>query len=186
MEWLEEIDRSLFLFLNGLHASWLDPVMEGISSKYFGIPFYILGIYLLIKKYGVKTGIYFTVAAVLVVVLADKTSVYWFKNVVQRYRPSHNLELEGLVYFVNDYKGGQFGFVSSHAANMFGIATFMGLALNRKVLYVALLLAALIAYSRIYLGVHYPSDIVAGGILGAFIGLLMFRFMRNLCLKPVT
>jgi undecaprenyl-diphosphatase len=96
---------------------------------------------------------------------------------VERPRPSHNPEMAGLVHIVNDYRGGQFGFVSSHAANFFGVATFLSSQFkNYKWSFVLLGWAALISYSRIYLGVHYPLDIICGAVLGAVIGIQCFVF----------
>lgn len=179
IEWLEHIDRELFLWLNSLHSPFFDRVFWVITGKYFGIPFYLLGIVLLIRKYGWKKGLILITGAVLAVVLADQASRHLFKDVFQRWRPSHNAEIKDLVHLVNGYRGGMNSFVSSHAANMFAVATFVGLAMNRLVLVLGFVVAALIAYSRVYLGVHYPSDILCGGLLGIFLGWLVYRFYSN-------
>ena len=98
-----------------------------------------------------------------------------------RYRPSHNLNLQGLVHSVNGYTGGLYGFVSSHAANSFGIAIFTALFLkNRWYWNLILLWAVLVSYSRIYLGVHYPSDVLSGAFLGAFWAGILFLLTRKL------
>jgi undecaprenyl-diphosphatase len=112
---------------------------------------------------------------VVVITLTDQTSVHLFKNVVQRLRPCHETSLEGLVHLVNNKCGGQFGFISSHAANSFGVAVLVSLWL-RKWGYTAVMLswAMLIAYSRVYLGVHYPGDVIAGAIWGAGCAWLVF------------
>lgn len=92
-----------------------------------------------------------------------------------RYRPSHNFDLQGLVHLVNGYSGGLFGFVSSHAANSFGIAIFTALFLKNKWYWIFILLwAVLVSYSRIYLGVHYPADIIGGMVLGCFWAVIIF------------
>ena len=179
MEWLEQIDRELFLWLNGFHSSFFDNVFWIISQKLFGLPFYIIGFIVLVKKYNWKKGLILTTGAVLAVVIADQASRHLFKEVFERWRPSHNNEIKELVHLVNNYRGGINSFVSSHAANMFAVATFIGLASNKKVLWLGLLVAAVIAYSRIYLGVHYPADIVCGGLLGTLVGWLIYRVHSN-------
>jgi len=179
MEWLEEIDRNLFLWFNSFHTDFFDQVFWLITDKLFGIPFYLLGLLLLVKKYGWKKGLILCTGAIIAVVMADQASRHLFKEVFERWRPSHNLELEGMVHLVNDYRGGKNSFVSSHAANMFAVATFIGLAINKKVFWISFVVAALIAYSRLYIGVHYPSDLVAGGLLGMLLGWLVFRVYSN-------
>ena len=167
---LIELDQKLFLFLNGLHSEGLDPVMVWISGKFTWWPFYLLLLAFLIWKRGWKM-IPLAILIALCVTLADQISVHLFKEVFERLRPSREPDLQGLVHIVNGYRGGQFGFVSSHAANSFSIAMLLALTI-RKGWFWALMFfwAALVSYSRIYLGVHYPGDIIGGAILGVLIG----------------
>ncbi len=186
IEWLEELDRSLFLFLNGLHQSWLDQPMYYMSEKLFWIPVYLLLLYFVFRAYNWKVMLWTLLGVVLVVSIGDRVSVELFKNVFERYRPSRNLEIGEMVHIVNDYRGGLYGFVSSHATNFFGIATFVFLILKPKFgakAYWVLAWAALISYTRIYLGVHYPGDIVCGGILGALIGYGVYILFKRFILK---
>jgi len=121
----------------------------------------------------------------LCVLLADQLSVHLFKNVFQRLRPSHEPELTGMVHLVRDYRGGNWGFVSSHAANTFAIATFLSLIFkNRKFWIILFSWCIIVSYTRIYLGVHYPGDIFGGALLGMVIGwgnskLTFFLFFRQ-------
>jgi len=115
----------------------------------------------------------------ILITLSDQLSVHVFKNVFLRYRPTHNLNLEGLVHTVNEYYGGQYGFISSHAANTFALATFISLLLQKHYKYITVLLfawAAFISYSRIYLGVHYPADVAVGALFGTALALAVYKF----------
>ena len=119
------------------------------------------------------------------IVVSDQLSVHAFKNVFQRLRPCHEPELEGLVHLVKNKCGGDFGFVSSHAVNHFAMAIFFSVIFYKKIKYfipLIMLWAAFISYSRIYLGVHYPGDVICGGLTGAAIG-FFFGKLSLLCIS---
>ncbi len=169
LETLQNIDIDVFLFFNGMHNSIFDTIMYWISETMPWIPLWIFFIYLIIKNYG-KKGIWLVLIMIAAVGLADFVSVHAFKNVFMRLRPCHNPAISDVVHIVRDHCGGQYGFVSSHSTNMFAIAAFMSLALQKrfpKSYILFLLWASLIAYSRVYLGVHYPADVLGGAILGS-------------------
>ncbi len=178
---LEKLDRSLFMLINGAHAPWLDSVMWFLSEKYVWIPFYLLLLISLMIHYGwKKTLIWILPAVAITITLSDQISVKMFKEVFERYRPCHNLELKALVHLVDEHCGGQFGFVSSHAANSFGLAAVVAtLSQWRSLVITMILWAVLVSYSRVYLGVHYPGDIIGGAILGTLIGLPIALFIKS-------
>ena len=181
MEQLIALDTRLFLFLNGLHSSFGDAVMWYISETKTWIPLYAVIIFFIFKEYK-KRGFLPLIFIILVILLADKISVYGFKFVFERFRPTHNPEIADLVHIVKDYRGGKYGFVSSHAANTFGLASFTSLLFaNKKYTWFIYIWAAVVSYSRIYLGVHYPGDILGGAMLGWLIGYLVFKGYEWVC-----
>jgi undecaprenyl-diphosphatase len=166
---LEQLDQQLFLFLNSLNSPFWDQVMHAISGKIIWIPLYLAILIFLGIKYKRK---FFVILLfiILAATLSDQVSVL-IKNIFQRLRPCHEPALDGLVHLFNGECGGQFSFVSSHATNSFDVALLSLLFIKKRWYTVSIILWALIiGYSRIYLGVHYPGDVICGSLLGAFIG----------------
>ena len=183
IEFLEEIDRSIVMAVNSWNTPVLDEIMWWISARITWIPLYLFLIYLgyrYLEKWVFLKFILFVIAAV---VITDLVSVHLFKNVFLRYRPSHHLLLMDKLHFYqvkpgDYYRGGTYGFVSSHADNYFAIATSVLLAFKGAYSYLKWLLpsiGAVICFSRIYLGVHYLSDVIAGAALGALISWVLYR-----------
>lgn len=177
MEYLQSIDQELFLFLNGMHNAFFDQIMYWLSDRLIWVPMYLMIIILLMVRYKMR-GVWMLVFLVLAVVLCDQTASHLLKNIVQRLRPSHVPALEGWIHLSKAGPAGLYGFASSHAANVFGLATFLYFALDNRlnlIKYWLLLWAILVSYSRIYNGVHYPGDVVAGCIIGLTYGYLMAK-----------
>ncbi|WP_035727694.1 phosphatase PAP2 family protein [Eisenibacter elegans] len=174
---LSNWDTDLFLWLNQRHLPILDSLMFNLSKTTVWIPFYlgllVMAYYSLAKN--LRQTLLLVIFIALTVVAADRFTSGVMKPYFERLRPSHEPSLQGQVHLVNDYRGGKYGFASSHAANTFALATFFGVALyDRWPLWARLGLfgwAVLVSYTRIYLGVHYPADILAGALVGGLFAL---------------
>ncbi|MBS1490427.1 MAG: phosphatase PAP2 family protein [Bacteroidetes bacterium] len=176
-----ELDKKLLLYLNGFHNSFWDPVMYYCTQTLIWLPLYLFLILLIFKKYKVN-GWYILAGAALTILLADQVTGSLMKPFFARLRPSREPSLQGLVHLVNNYTGGLYGFASSHAANTFGTALFIWLWLKPFYRYSFLIFfwAVFMTYTRIYLGVHYPGDILAGSLIGMLSGWLGFQFSAGL------
>ena len=182
LEQLLHIDTEILLAINGWHAPWADTLMWIISAKTTWIPLYLLLIGLLVWRYRqpaptpikclqkVPACVVMIVVIGLAVGAADFIASGILKDWVARPRPSRVPELEGVLHLVNGYKSGQYGFVSSHAANTMAVALLFSLIWRNKIATVGLMLwVAANCYSRMYLGVHYPTDILGGLIVGSLV-----------------
>lgn len=168
-----ELDRQLFLLINGAHTPWLDPVMTFVTSAYTWIPFYILlFVYLVARKDGGwKSALFILAACLLTFLLTDQISSSIIKPLVHRLRPSHDPATQSIARCITG-RGGMYGFVSSHAANFFGLAAVTTLFIRKKwFAWLIFFIATLVSYSRIYVGKHFPADVICGAILGFSIGI---------------
>jgi undecaprenyl-diphosphatase len=177
-------ERELFFLLNGSDSVFLDNIMWIVSRTSAWFPFYffvaLFLFYNTVKKKAVLTLLFF----VLTIVLCDQFSSGLLKPFFERLRPTHHPDFKDLVDIVHGHRGGGFSFISGHASNSFGFAVFLSLIFrNRWVTIVALMWATAISYSRIYLGVHFVSDVVGGMLAGTFIALIMYAIFIRLQLK---
>ena len=174
-------DQQLLLCLNGLHCELMDCVMWYVTKTATWIPLEIVWLWLLWKQlHDWRVMLAAVIGVALVVLCADQFSSGFCKNYFCRPRPTHEPALEGLVHIVRDYRGGAYGFISSHAANTFGVATYLALIFRRRAMTVMLVAWALLcSYSRIYLGVHYPGDIVCGAVAGIVFAYIVFHLFEN-------
>lgn len=175
LEYLDHIDNDLFLFLNGLNSPFWDQVMWWISEQLVWLPLYLIITGWLIYRFKWKAVIIMIMVALLITI-SDQGSVHLFKEVFKRPRPCHDPDITGMVHLVRNHCGGNYGFVSSHAANTFAMATFTSLIIRKQFYTIFIIFwATLVSYSRIYLGVHYPGDVVGGAVLGFLLGFLIYR-----------
>lgn len=193
LERLIHIDTEILLAINGWHAPWADTLMWIISAKTTWIPLYLLLIVLLVYRYRqpapttvkwlqkVPACVVMILTIVAAVGLADFIASGILKDWVARPRPSRVPELEGVLHLVNGYKSGRYGFVSSHAANTMACGLLFSLIWRKKITTISLMLwVAANCYSRMYLGVHYPLDILGGLIVGALVAIGAYVLLRNL------
>lgn len=175
-------DAEIFIFLNNLGNSSFDTFWILVSEKWFWIPLYVIFAYLLYKNHSKKSFLYILLFVVLGITASDQIANI-FKGGFQRLRPCHDPSLKGLIRVVKC--GGQYGFYSAHASNAFFTAVFLMRLLGSKIKYftpLVLVWAIVVAYSRIYLGMHFPGDI----FFGAFMGILLGIFFSFLALKVVN
>jgi undecaprenyl-diphosphatase len=178
IEKIKEWDTELFLFLNQLHIPMMDMAMYWITDRWFWFPFYALIIYFIIKKFRMQ-GVWMVLTIIVAVVLADQASSNFFKPYFSRYRPCQEVALQPLVHVVRGC-GGQYGFVSSHASTTFSFAMIMWLLVRQTFRYIYFLFAwaAMVSYSRIYVGVHYPLDLFFGSLVGIACALICYMLYK--------
>lgn len=188
LQYLSDLDTQIFLAVNGFHTAAIDQFMWLISSKLIWVPLYAVILALLIHRHGWQAGLMITAGAVVAVTIADQTCATLIRPVVERMRPSNaDNPLSAMVHLVNGYHGGAYGFPSCHAANTFAFATFMSLLFRqRSIVLVTLFGWALInCWSRMYLGVHYPGDLLVGALIGASSGYVAHRMFILLIKRMV-
>ena len=184
MEWLLNLDRYILIFINGLHCPFMDSVMLFFTNANSWIPIYILLLLYIIYRFSYREKRYiYTVALVTAIILTfactDILSAQ-IKDWVQRLRPGHDPALEGIIRLL-DGKGGFYGFPSSHAANVFGLAAITALSFKIRWYSIAISVwAFLVSYSRLYVGRHFLLDVICGAALGIFIAYILYILLKFL------
>lgn len=176
MQTFIDIDTNIFLYLNGLHNAYWDNFMMMFSGKFIWVPMYAAFLWMVWRCFSWRSALTVTVMGVVLIALADQTCATLIRPYVERLRPSRlENELSDFVHVVNGYRGGLYSFPSCHAANSFAFAVFASLLMKRKAWTWFILVWALInSYSRIYLGVHFPGDLLVGAVIGTAVALVVY------------
>lgn len=178
LDYLNEIDTDALLAVNGLHDAFQDVLWWMVTAKWSSLLLVLALVWVLLHQ-NRRHALLVLAMLVLAIAIADQVSSGLIKQLVERLRPTHEPSLGDAVHVVNGYRGGLYGFVSSHAANAFAITTFLALLMKLRPVTCSLFTwAVLQCYSRIYLGVHYPGDIVGGLIVGVLAGWIVWHVMR--------
>jgi len=175
LEQVLEYERSMFFMLNGSDSPFVDRFMWLYTGKVVWLPLAAFILFILLYKKDWRESVLILLAITLVVTLCDQFASHLIKPYFERFRPTHHPEFMDDVKIVFGYRGGRYGFISSHAANAFGFAMFISLLFRYRIFTITVFIwAVLTAYTRIYLGVHFISDIIPGALAGLFFGWLVY------------
>lgn len=176
-------ERDAFFALNGSHYEFLDRFMWLFSGKIIWLPLAVFILCVLVYKKNWRESLLILLAITLTITLCDQFASHICKPYFMRFRPTHHPDFMYQVKTVFDYRGGMYGFISSHAANAFGFATLMSFVMRKRLFtWTIFFWATLNSYIRIYLGVHFISDVVAGALSGFVFGYLvyqLYKWLRN-------
>lgn len=178
---LVNIDTNAFFAINKMHSPFFDYFMSTYSGKWIWVPMYAAIWYVMLRNFHWRVTLFCMIALALVITIADQTGATLIRPYVERLRPANLANpISEAVHIVNGYRGGRYGFPSCHAANTFGLACFVWFLFRKRWLTLFIMSWALLTcYSRSYLGVHYPGDLLVGALIGALAAYVVYWvFMR--------
>lgn len=185
-DWLIELDRALTLLLNGSGSSFVDGIAMTATHTSTWLPLFAVLVYLVSLR-DVYTLVAVGLCVILCVLLCDAFVSSCIKPVVARPRPTHDMELSALIHVVNGYRGGAYGFFSSHAANTAAVATLHSLLFRKKGFAIYMYIWVLLnCWTRVYLGVHYVGDLVVGFFWGVLVGSAVCGLLRRVAPSVAT
>jgi undecaprenyl-diphosphatase len=183
---ISTLDTSLTLAINSCHSPFFDNFFYIYTQTWTWIPAILVLLVWMWRKWGVRS-LYVVAGIAFCILLSDQISSSLLKPLVARLRPTHNPEIADLIHTVNGYRGGRYGFVSSHAANAATFVTFTALVFRNRLYTILLSLwAFLTAYSRVYLGVHYVGDVLCGALIGVLVGMGVYFVLKPLLSKGLN
>lgn len=185
LEQLLQLDTDLFIYLNNLGSTTWDAFWMFYTTKFYWIPFYAVLLFLIFRQHTPRMFLITLVIVALMVTFTDQTTNL-FKHGLMRPRPCHEESLQSVMRLVKPYCGGKYGYFSGHASNSMAVAVFGGLLLRHKYKYLIFMLlfwSALMGFSRIYIGVHYPLDVLSGFVFGALSGFMFYKLSQYLKYK---
>lgn len=176
VDFLLGMDEQILFLFNGYHTAFLDTVFMWVTQKYSWVPFYVVLVGVLFHKCGWRATLCLLVGIALAITLSDQMCAHVIRPLVYRLRPSNPLNpISEFINIVNGYRSGMYGFPSCHAANTIALATFISLVMAKRGWTIFMIVwAMLVSASRMYLGVHYPSDILVGAMIGCAMGWLSY------------
>lgn len=179
--WLLQLDNEILLAVNRLHSPYFDTFMMMVSNKWIWLPMYVALLYMVWRVFSKRTALLYLLAVVLLVTLSDQLSAALIKPLAERLRPACLLNpIHPLVHIVDGYRGGRFGFPSSHSANCWAVTFFIYFTFrNRYQLGFMSLWSLLVCYSRMYLGVHYLGDLLGGFVLGTLVAAVVYAALKH-------
>ncbi|MBQ8773028.1 MAG: phosphatase PAP2 family protein [Muribaculaceae bacterium] len=185
IDFLIDIDTKVFLFLNDINMQLFYHFMMAFTGKAIWVPMYATILFILYRRFGWRVATCYVIGITIAITITDQVCASYIRPFVERLRPSNLANpISGEVHIVDGYRGGSYGFPSCHAANSFALATFLSLLFaSRRFTIFILTWAVLNSYSRLYLGVHYPGDLIVGGIVGAIVGWGTFLSLRQVAIK---
>lgn len=188
LDFLIDLDTKILLFLNGIQCAYFDNFMTLYTGRFIWAAMYATMLYALFRRFSWKVALGYTIAIALVIFVSDQLVASVIRPYFERLRPSNpNNPISEFIYIVNGYRGGKYGFPSCHAANSFALAMITSLIFHSRKYTIFIFIWAFInSYTRLYLGVHYPGDLLVGAFIGIFVGWIVYSIAHYIILLIST